>query len=68
VTDYYFDNESAIDGIDFARAVKEKRADLPVYLSSNAELDDLPAHALDGRIGKEPVHYAEIAAKARKLV
>jgi CheY-like chemotaxis protein len=68
VTDYYFDNESAIDGIDFARAVKEQRADLPIYLSTNAELSDIPAHALDGSIDKEPVHYAEIAAKARKRV
>ena len=60
ITDHNFDG-SLHDGLDVGRMVKNQRRDLPVLLSSDAELrgSDLSG-SIDAVIAKEPVGYREL--------
>lgn len=66
VTDFYFDEpEDSTQGPEFAAALKLRRSDLKVLLSSDAMLlDGLPA-AFDGRIDKQPPKPQQILQALR---
>jgi hypothetical protein len=67
VTDFYFDEPEGSDqGPEFAAALKLRRPDLKVLLSSDAMLvDGLPA-AFDGRVDKQPPKPQQILQALRR--
>ena len=66
ITDHNFDG-SQQDGLDVGRMVKNQRGDLPILLSSDAELRGSElVGSIDAVIAKEPVGYRELLIGIRQ--
>ena len=60
VTDFYFNETSEIDGIEFARKVKEKCPLLPIFLSSDSVFTVDQTEVIDQVISKMPLTLDEL--------
>lgn len=56
VTDFNFES-STMDGIDLARRIKARSPTLPIFLSTDGDVEYLPGDGIDARIAKDPTPF-----------
>jgi signal transduction histidine kinase/ActR/RegA family two-component response regulator len=65
VTDLYFEEGERDDGLAFAARLKAL-ANVPIVLSTDAELSPSDAHAVDAMISKTPESFASLCRRLRR--
>lgn len=65
VTDYYFDQPGEDDGVAFAELLRSRMPGLPVFLSSDATLEQGSVGTIEACIDKDPVAYDDLMRRRR---